>query len=224
MGAHAVGLASASAYPVQVRIAPALGERTRLTVAFRLLLAVPHLVLVGGPMVAVVTAHRRLEPDMTYGWTVGGGALGAVAFVIAIIAWVAIVVTGRHPEGLWSLAAYYLRWRIRVSGYVTLLRDEYPPFGDGPYPVELELTPPAGPRDRLSVALRPVLAIPHLIVIWAIGVAWMLSTFVAWLAILFTGEYPERLYGFAVGALRWTTRVEAYLLLLRDEYPPFTLA
>ena len=224
MGTHAVGLASASAYPVQVRVAPALDERERLTVAFRLLLALPHLVLVGGPIAAVLTWQRRLEPDMTYSWTAGGGMLGAVAFVIAIIAWVAIVFTGRYPEGLWSLAAYYLRWRVRVSGYVALLRDEYPPFGDGPYPVELELTQPAGPRDRLSVAFRPVLAIPHLIVLWAIGVAWMLTTFVAWVAILFTGEYPERLYWFGVGALRWTTRVEAYLLLLRDEYPPFTLA
>jgi hypothetical protein len=79
------------------------------------------------------------------------------------------------------------------------------------------------PRDRLTVAFRLVLSIPHLIIIWALGLAWGLTTVVAWFAILLTGRYPAALYDFAVGVLRWTTRVEAYLLLLDDDYPPFSL-
>ena len=58
------------------------------------------------------------------------------------------------------------------------------------------------------------------------GVVWAITTVVAWIVILFilfSGDYPPRLYRFAVGMLRWSTRVEAYLLLLRDEYPPFSL-
>jgi hypothetical protein len=82
---------------------------------------------------------------------------------------------------------------------------------------------PSGERDRVSVGFRLFLAIPHLVAIWALGIAWAIVTVVAWFAILFTGEHPAPLYRFAVGVLRWTVRVEAYLLLLHDEYPPFSL-
>jgi hypothetical protein len=57
-----------------------------------------------------------------------------------------------------------------------------------------------------------------------LGVAWLLATVAAWISILFTATYPEALFAFSVGALRWSTRVEAYLLLLVDEYPPFSLS
>jgi hypothetical protein len=56
-----------------------------------------------------------------------------------------------------------------------------------------------------------------------LGIAWGVTSIVAWFAILFTGNYPATLYRFAVSVLRWSTRVEVYLLLLRDEYPPFAL-
>jgi hypothetical protein len=219
-------LAEAAVHPVEIRIEPALTGRDRLTTGFRLLLALPHLLLVGGPIALTLsfssTADTWLRPDWGIG---GGGALGVVAALCAIIAWFAIVFNGRYPEGLEKLARFYLRWRVRAVSYVALLRDEYPPFGDGEYPVELDFEPlPAdAKRDRLTVAFRLVLAIPHLLIVWVLGVAWALSTLIAWFAILFTGRYPEGLYGFAVGVLRWNTRVEAYLLLLHDEYPPFRL-
>jgi hypothetical protein len=102
--------------------------------------------------------------------------------------------------------------------------DDYPPFGDGPYPAALELQRPDGPRDRVSVAFRIILIIPHLLAVWALSIGWAITTVVAWIAILLTGRYPEELYHFGVGVLRWGTRVEAYVLLLHDEYPPFSLA
>ena len=117
-----------------------------------------------------------------------------------------------------------MRWRVRAIAYAALLRDEYPPFGEDSYPVTLEMDRPEAPRDRLTVAFRLILSTPHLVIIWALGVAWAFTTVVAWFAIVFTGRYPAGFYGFAVGVLRWTTRVEAYLLLLHDEYPPFSLA
>jgi hypothetical protein len=52
---------------------------------------------------------------------------------------------------------------------------------------------------------------------------WLLTSIVAWMAIVFTGRFPESLYRFGCGVLRWSVRVEAYLLLLHDEYPPFAL-
>jgi hypothetical protein len=222
MSTHALGIHSA-VHPVQISVATSLDNRNRLTTLFRMILALPHLALVGAPMAAILTWDRSDQHGLTYGWSATGGALGAVALVAAIIAWFAIVFTGRYPAGLWDLAAYYLRWRVRVSAYVALLRDEYPPFGDGAYPVELDLPRPIAPPDRLTVAFRPILAIPHLLVIWLLGIAWGCATLAAWIFILATGRYPQTLHGFSVGVLRWTTRVEAYLLLLRDEYPPFSL-
>src|SRR5690606_35256251 len=153
----------------------------------------------------------------------GGGALGAAAGMAAVISWFWILVTGRHPEGLWKLAASYMRWRVRAVAYTTLLRDEFPPLGDGEYPVALLTGTPPEERDRLTVGFRLLLALPHLVALWVLGIGWVLTTMVAWVAILLTGNYPDSLYGYAIGVLRWNTRVEAYLLLLTDEYPPFAL-
>jgi hypothetical protein len=221
MGTHAIPLKSTATHPVRLHVTPALTGRDRLTTAFRPILAIPHLLLVGGPIAAFITwSSNDGRADHSVG---AAGVLGAVAFVCALIAWFAIVFTGRAPDGLWRLSAFYLRWRVRSSAYVALLRDEYPPFGDAPYPAEVDLPLPLEPRNRLTVAFRPILALPQLLVVWLLGVAWGVVSIVAWFAILFTGRHPATLYEFSVGALRWTTRVEAYLLLLTDDYPPFTL-
>lgn len=210
----------AAPYPVTVSVEPALERRNRLTTAFRFFLAIPHLILVGGPVAIISSSGWGGESGWEWG---AGGLLAAVAGVAAVIAWFAILFTTRHPDGLWKLCAFYLRWRLKAVAYLTLLRDEYPPFGDGDYPANLDLSRPSEPRDQLTVAFRALLAIPHFIALWVLSVAWAVTTAVAWVMILFTGRYPEVLYGFAIGVLAWTMRVEAYMLLLRDEYPPFTL-
>ena len=84
--------------------------------------------MVGGPIVLALGWSWQSELGGTHEWSASGGVLGAVAAVTAMIAWFAIVFTGRHPHGLWSLAAFHLRWRVRATAYITLLRDEYPPF------------------------------------------------------------------------------------------------
>ena len=209
-------------YPVTVDIQPAIEERNRLTSAFRFFLAIPHMILVGGP-IAVITS---IEWSTDGGWHFefgSGGVLGVVACAVALISWFAIVFTGRHPDGLWKLASFYLRWRVRAVAYLMLLRDEYPPFGEGEYPAELRISMPEGERDRLSVALRIFLVLPHLFVLWLLSIVWAFTTAIAWIVILVTGRYPETMYGFGIGVLAWGVRVEAYMLLLRDEYPPFTL-
>lgn len=223
MDTPAEGIEQTSVYPVTVAIPAATEERNRLTVAFRFFLALPHIILVGGPVAGIGLASWSTEEGMSWGWSSGTGLLGVVAAFAAVVAWCFILFTREHPDGLWKLTAFYLRWRVRAITYVTLLRDEYPPFGDEPYPAELVLPRPDEPRNRLTVFFRFFLAIPHLCVLWLLGVAWGLTTAIAWVMILFTGRYPETLYGFAIGVLAWDIRVESYLLLMRDEYPPFTL-
>jgi hypothetical protein len=205
-------------------VQPALDGRNRLTTAFRLILAIPHLLIVGGPVASTLWWSSTYGPDGRVRSEFVGGIFGVVASVVSFIAWFAILFTGRYPEGLWNLAALYLRWRVRAAAYTFLLRDEYPPFGDGEYPVSLELQRPVEPRNRLTVFFRLLLAIPQLIVVSILGAAWSVVTVIAWFGILFTGRYPAGFYEFSVGVLRWQMRVEAYLLLLRDEYPPFSLS
>lgn len=209
-------------YPVSVWIEPSLEQRNRLTAFFRFFLALPHLILVGGPVATIATIGYGTEGGgrIEFG---SGGLLSPVVALAVLAAWVAIVVTARHPDALRRFARWYLRWRIQAIAYLTLLRDEYPPFGGGEYPAGLEAARPAAPRNRLTVFFRLLLVLPHLIVVGFLGVAWSVTTALAWAWILVTGEYPKMLYGFGIGVLAWTTRVEAYSLLLTDDYPPFTL-
>ena len=224
MTTAATSLSGETTHPVQVEVEPALTDRDRLTTLFRLVLAIPHLVLVGAPVAGALSWAWQDDSSRHMSSSGDGGVLGVVVVVSAIIAWFAILFTGKYPDGLWSLAAFYLRWRVRAIAYVSLLRDEYPPFGDGAYPATLVVAQPNAPRDRVSVAFRLLLAIPHLAALWVIGVGWVITTLIAWFSIVLTGRYPASLYGFGIGALRWEMRVEAYLLLLHDQYPPFSLS
>jgi len=206
-------------YPVSVTAEPALANRNRLTTAFRLILAIPHLILVGGVGIGFASGGRSA---MKVGSE--GGLLGAVAIFLAIVSWFTIVIGGTHIVEIRQFTSFYLRWRARALAYLMLLEDPYPPFGDGPYPASIEIADPVGPRDRLTVGLRLLLVIPHVIVLFFVLLAWCVTTIAAWFIILFTGAYPQGLYEFGVGALRWLLRVQAYLLLMVDDYPPFSLA
>ena len=192
-------------YPVTITVTAPSGERNRLTTAFRCFLALPHMILVAGPA------------------AFASGLLGSVAGFLAFIDWCAIVFTGRSVAGIQELNTFFLRWHTRVGAYAMLLVDPFPPIGDAEYPVTVVVENPPAPRDRVSVGLRLILIIPQLIVLAVIVFIWAITSLVAWFAIIFTGRYPEALYNFGVGALRWTTRANAYALLLVDEYPPFSL-
>ena len=209
-------------YPVSIDVQPAHTNRNRLTVAFRIILAIPHLLLIGG--IGMGFALQSGRPGTGTGTSFGSetGLLGAVAYILAIVTWFAIVIGGRDIPAIRQYTVFYLRWRVRALSYLMLLGDAYPPFGDDPYPASLAFVEPEGPRRRLSVGFRLILIIPQLIVVGLLTIAWWVTSFVAWLAILFTGNYPKGLYEFSVGVLRWFIRVEAYLLLLVDEYPPFS--
>jgi len=206
-------------YPVTVAIEPLVVGRNRLTTAFRLILAIPHLILVGGIGFSVAAGSG------SRGTAYGGdtGLLGAVAWFLAIVSWFTIVFAGHHIIGIRQFTLYYMRWRVRALAYLMLLEDQYPPFGDAAYPASLTIEDPAGQRNRLTVLVRIFLGIPHLIVLVFLIIAWWLTAVVAWLLILVTGEYPRGLYDFGVGVLRWLLRVQAYMLLMVDEYPPFSL-
>jgi len=203
------GASGVAAYPVSITIPDPIGPRNRLTTALRPILALPHSILVG---------------PIYWSFRTGGlGLVGASAYVLAIVSWVTLLF-GRHHNGdIREFCLFYLRWRLRAVAYMGLLRDEYPPFVQGAYPTSLEVVAPEGARDLVSIGFRPLLALPHLLLLPLLLAAWFFTTVAAWVLILWRGRYPEPLFPFAVGVVRWAVRVEAYLLLLVDEYPPFTL-
>jgi len=169
--------------------------------------------------------------------------------VLTVVAFVAILFTGRYPRGIFDFNLGVLRWTWRVGfySYAALGTDRYPPFtlGEVPdYPARIDVAYP----ERLSRGLVLVkwwlLAIPHYVVVgillgggsyaasraydraWGFGfqtgLIGLLVLF-AGVALLFTTRYPRGIFDFVVGLDRWVARVTAYVFLMRDEYPPFRL-
>ncbi|HZU76143.1 MAG TPA: DUF4389 domain-containing protein [Dehalococcoidia bacterium] len=150
------------------------------------------------------------------------GVVGWIAGLITLAAWFVILFTGRYDRSLWSFPAGYVERYARYLTSASLLRDELPPLAGGEYPTEFELQhPPVS--SRWKAFFRGLLLIPLWIALCFWGAVWLACVVIAWFAILFSGRYPEGIRRLVVGLNRWYLRVLAYALLLRDEYPPFSL-
>src|SRR3954452_19255294 len=168
-----------------------------------------------------------------------------VAFVVVgVIAFFAILFTGRYPRGLFDFNVGVLRWSWRVGfySYSALGTDQYPPFTlkDVPdYPARLDVEYPESLSRGLVLVKWWLLAIPHYLVIAVfVGGAWAGSgidrlygggglvgvlVLFAGIMLLFPSRYPKPLYDFVLGMNRWAFRVAAYGALMTDAYPPFRL-
>jgi Domain of unknown function (DUF4389) len=161
-----------------------------------------------------------------------------IAFLLlTIVAFFAILITGRYPRGIFEFNLGVLRWTWRVGfySYSALATDRYPPFSLGrvpDYPATLDVDYPEHLSRGLVLVKSWLLAIPQYLVValfvggWGHllgpGVAGLLVLFAA-VALLFRARYPQSIFDFVMGMNRWTVRVAAYAALMRDEYPPFRL-
>jgi hypothetical protein len=166
-------------------------------------------------------------------------------FVVSVIAFFAILITGRYPRGLFDFNVGVLRWTWRVGFYTFHgnATDRYPPFSLAPteYAATLDVEYPETLSRGLVLVKWWLLAIPHYVVVgffvgggWAAwqsdgagagyrgGLIFLLVLFAS-VALLFTGRYPGGIYDFVVGMNRWGLRVAAYAALMTDRYPPFRL-
>jgi hypothetical protein len=183
-------------YPVTFE-ADYVERHSRLTSFFRLLLAIPLLI-----------------------WAYLYGIIASIAIVIA---WFAIVLSGRFPEGLYGFIAGWTRFITRTTGYLSLLTDCYPPFGgsdDASYPIRMQFAP-LDRYSRLKTLLRIILAIPIVILRYVMGLLLEIGAFAAWVVIVVTGKLPRGLFELMVLANSYTARSDAYIYLLTESYPPF---
>jgi hypothetical protein len=180
-------------HPVQLVVTDGL-ERSRLTVLFRLLLAIPHLV-----------------------WLL----LWSIAtFFAAIAAWLAALVTGRVPEALHRFLAAYVRYAVHVQAFVYVVGRRFPGFTGQPgsYGIDLEIDPPQ-PQGRLGVFFRLFLTVPALLLAGALGGVALVVGFLGWWHALARGYVPEGLRNLGAACIRYQEQTSAYLLLLTDRYP-----
>lgn len=153
--------------------------------------------------------------------------LTIVAEVVAVIAWFAILFTGKMPEGLANMICLALRYQTRTYAFVGFLHEDYPPFefsstpGEpGGTPVSVTFVPAVSGRNRLTVGLRFLWFIPAAIVTAIIGIIGAVCLLIGFFAVLFTGSWPAGLRDWVLKAMRASLRLNAYVLLLTDEYPP----
>jgi len=169
-------------------------QRTRLTVFFRLILAIPLFL-----------------------WAVLWGVIALLAYIAN---WFATLFMGQSPDGLHNFLGTFLRYTTHVRAYTLLVADPYPPFTgkEGTYPIDLEIDPPQR-QNRWTVFFRGILAIPALFLSNLLSQLNQLLAIFSWFIALITGRVPEGIRNFAALAMRIETQTYAYAMLLTGRYP-----
>jgi hypothetical protein len=179
-------------HPIRIVVTDDL-RRSRLTVFFRILLAIPHFI-----------------------WLALWGIANAV---VLILSWFAALFTGSVPTGFHDFMARYLRYQTHVLAYVQLAADPYPPFdGSSSYPVDVEIAP-AVEQSRVTVFFRILLAVPALVISYVMNYLVNILVFFGWFVCLFLGRMPEGMRNLIVFTLRYHVLTAAYYSLLTSRYP-----
>jgi Domain of unknown function (DUF4389) len=171
-------------------------ERSRLTVFFRLLLAIPLFL-----------------------WL---AIWGIAAYLSVIVAWFAGLVMGRVPDGLHNFLAAFLRFETHVSAYFSIAANPYPSFTGTPgYPIDVDIAPAAN-QSRLTIFFRLLLAIPAYIVLYVLQIVGQVVSILAWFYALFTGRMNRGMRDLLAYWIRYQAQTLGYVMLLTGRYPSFS--
>lgn len=181
-------------HPVRFRITDDL-RRSRLTVLFRIVLVIPHIVWL-------------------WLWTLG------TLYVFLVFQWLATLFAGRMEGDAHSYISRYVRYQAHVYAYFFVLANPWPRFTgrEGSYPIDLEVDGPER-QNRLTVLLRLVLAIPAWIFSGVLNVVLAIVALLGWFASLALGRMPKGLRDLGAYCLRYQAQLNAYLFLLTPRYP-----
>jgi len=203
-----------SSYPVQFDVDFPARPLDRIASACRIFAAIPILIVLG--TLSGETLHANQQ---TTSYTLASG--GGVLFLPLVLM---ILFRQKYPRWWFDWNLNFLRFSNRVTAYLALLDDHYPST-DEEQAVHLNFSyPDATQMNRWLPLVKWLLAIPHYVVLFFLGIGALVAVIVAWFAILFTGTYPRGLFDYVVGVLRWSNRVNGYaFVLVTDQYPPFSL-
>ena len=197
-------------YPVQFSVDYPDRPLNRMTTFFRLLVIIP---------IALVL-------DLVTGGGTPGVTAGLAGGAAVLAPMVMILFRQKYPRWWFDWNLNIMRFQSRVTAFFFPMRDEYPST-DEEQSVHLDLPYPDVQADlnRWLPLVKWILAIPHYIVLFILGIILFVAVIISWFAILFTGRYPRDIFTFAEGWMRWANRVAAYaLVMVTDRYPPFRLS
>ncbi len=156
--------------------------------------------------------------------------LGLVSLAVSLtmlVSWIPVLFTGRQAGWVYGVNSFYVDWTARLGAYLLLLVGGYPLSGDFGARVEVD-------RDQrfsrlwgiplLGILIRSIVLIPHYIVLAFLGIAVGFLGLVNWIPVLLLGRQAEPIVTLVGGYLRWTARLNAYVLLVASPYPPFSLS
>lgn len=169
--------------------------RDRVTVFFRLIVAIP--------------------------WYLWLGLYGIIAMIAAVGAWFAMMFTKRYPQGLYDFVAGYVKLSAQISGFTMLVTDEWPPFmpDRDDYPVRVEVAPQQVEYRRAQTFFKYVLSFPQQLILFGLSYVYMGAAFVTWWRVLFTGRQSATMHDALRASLAYSTRAGAFLLLLTEIHP-----
>jgi hypothetical protein len=205
------------AYPVSFAVAYPDRELNRLTSFFRLIVLIPIAILLaaltGGQSTYAVSGDTTV--------TIGMSGLGILFLPVLLM----LLFRKKYPRWWFDWNLELQRFMNRVAAYALLMDDRYPST-DEHQSVALDYPYPDAERElsRGLPLVKWLLALPHYVILFFLGIAAFFAVIGAWFAILFTGRYPRGLFDFVEGVMRWHNRVAGYtLVLITDRYPPFSM-
>jgi hypothetical protein len=205
-----------AAYPVQFSVDYPDRPLNRLTTAFRIIVAIPIMIVLG-------TVSGSTFGAYSHGTRIAVSGAGGVLFLGPLLM---ILFRRKYPRWWFDWNLELQRFTNRVFIYILLMDDRYPAT-DQQQSVHLDYVYPDASRDlnRLLPLVKWLLVVPHFIVLFFLWIAEIVVVVLAWFAILFTGRYPRSMFRYVEGVTRWGQRVIAYaFLLVTDRYPPFRLS
>jgi hypothetical protein len=200
-------------YPVRFSVDYPDRPLNRLTTGFRFITVIPIVILMA------TLEHINVQAGQHWFEVTTAGGLIVLATVLMLL------FRQKYPRWWFDWNLEFSRFSNRVTAYFALMDDRYPSTDDH-QSVHLDFPEVSGPElNRWLPLVKWLLAIPHYIVLFFLGLAAIFVVIFAWFAILFTGRYPRGAFEFVEGVMRWGNRVGGYaLVLVTDKYPPFSLS